>query len=306
MNHIFYGFGLSVIFGITTASTLWFAGGPVVANAYAKAFFSSFNCAIAGGLVFSAALLIYKSQNWIPDLIDRIFDEELLAQTEYGEHRQRFFSASRSASFATIFVAIGFFIFTFAKFPFEGMAEAFLVAYCCIEYGLGVYIGRKLFYIAQMLYAIENVPVEEDIFKEDKLGMISTYVNTISTITSIFVFVVVMSHYYGPFQYSSILGENVRLALLLPAVMAIPVVALFNFYPRTVLKTLYSQSINHQIDRIKEQLKNEKLSEFERLTYLIEYDKMSRDELKYRLRVTLSDLPIAITIIFMIVGVFLK
>lgn len=306
MNHVFYGFGLSVIFGVTTAGVLWFANSPAAANAYAKAFFSSFNCAIAGGLVFSAAFLIYKSQKWIPNLIDRIFDEKLLAQTEYGEHRRRFLSASRSASFATIFVAIGFFIFTFAKFPFDGMAETFLIAFCCIEYGLGVYIGRKLFYIAQMLHAIEDVRVEEDIFKEDKLGIISTYVNTISTITAIFVFVVVMSHYYGPFQYNSILGENIRLALLLPAVIAISVVALFNFYPRTVLKTLYSKSINRQIDRIKEQLKNEKLSEFERLTYLIEYDKMSRDELKYRLRVTLSDLPIAITIMFMILGVFLK
>lgn len=42
----------------------------------------------------------------------------------------------------------------------------------------------------------------------------------------------------------------------------------------------------------------------ERLSYLIEYDKVSKDELKYRMRVTLSDLPIAITIIVMLLGLF--
>lgn len=306
MNHVFYGFGLSVLYGILTVVAVWFASNAASANAYAKAFFSSFNCAIAGGFVISAAILIFKSQAWIPELIEKTFDAEQLTDTEYAEHKRRFFAASRSASFATIFVAIAFFIFSFAKFPFDGWAEAFLIAFCCLEYGLGVYVGRKLFYIAQMLHSIESIEAKEDIFKEDKLGMISTYVNTISTITAVFVFVIVMSHYYGPFEYSSVAGDNVRLVLLLPAVIAIPVLALFNFYPRTVLKNLYSKSINNQVDRIKAQLKDEKLSEFERLTYLIEYDKMSRDELKYRMRVTLSDLPIAITIIFMIVGVFLK
>ncbi|WP_269586168.1 hypothetical protein [Roseibium sp. Sym1] len=306
MNHIFYGFGVSVLFGCTTALILWPIVGATSANAYANAFFSSFNFAISGGLVFSAAILIYNSQNWIPNLIDNTFSEKLLLETEYGEYKRRFLSASRSASFATIFIAIGFFIFKFAKFPFDGLPEAFLIAFCCLEYGLGVYVGRKLFYIAQMLHAIEKIPVEEDIFKEDKLGIIATYVNSISTITAIFVFAVVMSQYYGPFKYDSPLGENIRLALLLPAIIAIPVVALFNFYPRTVLKTLYARSIDRQVDRIKEQLRDEKLSDYERLSYIIEYDKTSKDELRYRLKASLSDLPIAITIVLMIVGVLLK
>lgn len=306
MNHVFYGFGLSVAYGVITAAVLWIVHDQASANAYAKAFFSSFHCAIAGGFVVSAAILMFKSQSWVPTLLDETFDSEALSETDYLEHRRRFFASSRSASFATIFVAIAFLIFVFAGFPFDGLAEAFLIAFCCVQYALGVYVGRKLFYIAQMLHSVETIDPSEDIFKEDKLGMISTYVNTMSTITAVFVFAIVMSHYYGPFEFDSAVGDNMRLALLLPAVIAIPVLALFNFYPRTVLKTLYSKSINSQVDRIKEQLKNEKLSEFERLSYLIEYDKMSRDELKYRLRVTLSDLPIAATIIFMIVGVLLN
>jgi hypothetical protein len=306
MNHVFYGFGISVLFGCVTALILWILFGIVYANTYANAFFSSFNCAISGGLAFSTFILVYKSQKWIPDVIDNTFDEKVLCKTEYIENRRRFFSASRSASFATIFISIGLFIYKFAGFPFNGLPEGFLIAFCCLEYGLGVYVGRKLFYIAQMLHAIEQISVEEDIFKEDKLGIVATYVNSISTITAITVFAVVMSRYYGPFKYDSVLGENIRLALLLPAIIAIPVVALFNFYPRMVLRTLYSRSIDRQIDRIKEQLRNEKLSDYERLSYIIEYDKMSKDELRYRLKASLSDLPIGITIVLMIVGVLLK
>jgi hypothetical protein len=156
-----------------------------------------------------------------------------------------------------------------------------------------------------MLHAIEGLDPPIDVFTDDKLGPISTYVNSLSTLTVVFVFAHVYTYYSAPFVYGSPLGESVRSALLLPAVLAVPVVAIFNFYPRTVLRTLYSKSIRAKTDEIQKAIQDKDLTEFERMSYLIEYDKMSNDELKHRLRVTLSDLPIAITIILMILSLLL-
>jgi hypothetical protein len=156
-----------------------------------------------------------------------------------------------------------------------------------------------------MLHAIEGLSPPGDIFTDDKLGPISTYVNSLSTLTVVFVFAHVYTYFWAPFEFTSVLGDSVRSALLLPAVLAVPVIVIFNFYPRTVLRTLYSRSIGTKTDEIQRAIKDKDLSEFERMSYLIEYDNMSKDELKHRLRVTLSDLPIAITIILMILSLLL-
>lgn len=300
MNHVFAGFALAVAYGAVSGLIVWSLEGTQEVSDFLMAFFRSFNGAIVGGLILSTAILVFRSQNWVPDLIETTFLSEDLGSTEYPEQKRRFLSASRSMSFATTFVVVGFGLFTLAEFPFEGFANYALMSFACMQYGLGVYIGRKLFYIAQMLHSIEGIDIKEDIFSDDRLGAISIYVNSLSTLTVIFVFAHVYSFYYAPFEYGSVLGETVRTALLLPAVLAIPVLGIFNFYPRTVLRILYGRSISAKTEEIKKGLMNADVSEFERLTYLIEYDKMSKDELKYRLRVTLSDLPIAITIILMI------
>ena len=306
MNHLFVGVAIAVTYGALTGLLIWKLSGEAAFAEYLRVFFQAYNGAIVGGLIFSTAILIYRSQRWIPNLIESNFSQEELAATEYPEQKRRFLSAARSAGFATTFVVISFGLFAFAKFPFSGFANYALVAFGCVEYALGVYIGRKLFYIAQMLHAIERLDVKRDIFTDDKLGMIAIYVNSLSTLTAAFVFAHVYAHYYGPFQYTSTLGAGIRVAMLLPAVLALPVVGLFNFYPRAVLSTLYGRSIRWKIDEIKNSLKDAKVTEFERLSYLIEYDKISRDELRYRLRATLSDLPIAITVILMIIGVLVK
>ena len=154
-----------------------------------------------------------------------------------------------------------------------------------------------------MLYSIEEIDIKEDIFSNNKLGIIPSYINSISTFTVIFVFTHVYSYYHAPFGYASVLGETVRISLLLPAVLAIPVVAIFNFYPKSVLKTLYEKSINNKMNDIRIKLSSSRVTEYERLICLMEYDKMTKDELKHRLKLTLGDLPIVVTIIFMVLRV---
>lgn len=305
MNHIFVGFFLAALYGAASSALVWYFRDFETFSKFQETYFKSFNCAISGGLIISAAILVYKTQKSIPDLIRATFKIELLEKTEYEINERKYFALHRSLSFSTTFAAVSFLIFYLAKFPFEGLPEYLLIATGSTHYALAVYVGRKLFYIAQMLHSIEAIDVKDHIFTDDKLSLINTYVNSISTITLIFVFAHVYSFYHGPFVYDSILGETVRMALLLLAVMATPVLVLFNFYPRTVIKSLYMKSINHRINTIQQQLSRKKsISEIERLSYLIEYDKATKDELKYRMRVTLSDLPIAITIVIMLLGLF--
>jgi hypothetical protein len=118
----------------------------------------------------------------------------------------------------------------------------------------------------------------------------------VSTLTAIMVYVVVRSSYYSPFDYSSIMGSSVKALMLLPAVIALPVLALFNYYPRVVIRKLYQCSISRTLRAIQRKAVDDELSHFERLTYVLEFDRLSRDELNYRLRMTLADLPMAVTV----------
>ena len=181
-----------------------------------------------------------------------------------------------------------------------------MVIAACTEYALGVYVGRKLIYTGMMLHSLLPITIKRNLFRTRELDVINSFVNVASTLTVIFVYVHVISYYAGPFLYGSILGQSIKLFLLLPAIIATPVLLIFNFYPRAVLRKLYDQSIDFEIERLKEALKNEALSEYEKRSYLIDFDKMSRDELRYSLQLTLSDLPIGITILIMVLEPLLK
>ena len=209
-------------------------------------------------------------------------------------------------TFSTMFIVAGFLIFFYCQFPLRGIPQYFMVGFACAQYGLGVYVGRKLFYVAQMLNSIEEITLTKNIFRDDALGRIVSYVNILSTLTIVFVYVHVTSYFNGPFELNPIYGPALRVALMLPAVIAAPVLIIFNFYPRAVLRRLYARSINDQVSRLTERLKNQNLSEFERMSCAIEYDKLWKEELRSRLRLSLSDLPIAITIVVAIVGLLIK
>jgi hypothetical protein len=156
-----------------------------------------------------------------------------------------------------------------------------------------------------MLNAIETIQVDRTLFKEDKLAGVLTYVNTISTITIAVVYVHVVSYYNAPFDFESLAKESIKVALLLPAIIATPVVVLFNFYPRSVFRKMYSRSIAIEVEKLKEKCRDNKLSLLERMSYVVDYDKLLNDELKHRLRLTLSDLPMGVTILVAIIE-FLK
>jgi hypothetical protein len=230
-----------------------------------------------------------------------------LAATDYAYYKRRFFSLLLSLEFSAEFIVVGFVIFSYCQFPLTTrLGEALMIIAACTEYALGVYIGRKLGYAGMMLHSLLAAPITRNLFKKRELDAINTYVHVASTLTIIFAFIHTAGYFGGPFKYGSVLGQSIKPFLLIPAIIATPVLLIFNFYPRAVLRKVYGQSIDVEIKKLQEELRDEGLTPLEKRSYLIEFDKMSRDELRYSLQLTLTDLPIGITIVYMLVEFLLK
>ena len=255
MNHMFWGFAIALSYGGVTAGAIWFLEGPDTLKRYLDAYFVTFNCLISGGLIIGTSIFVWRTQCSIPLFIEATFDQGALSETSFKKQKDRFLSLRRSMTFSTMFIVAGFVIFYLCKFPFRGVPEYFLIGFACVQYGLGVYVGRKLFYVAQMLNSIEDIKLTSNIFKDDTLSHVVSYVNILSTLTIIFVYVHVTSYYHGPFEFNPVYGSAARVALMLPAVIAAPVLVIFNFYPRAILRRLYTRSINDQVARLTERLK---------------------------------------------------
>jgi len=301
MNNAFLGFILAAAYGIVTTGVLWHVS-PGELPRYPQAFFVTFNAAVVGGLISTTAILVFKSQGHIPSIIEKTFTPRELAPTDYKVYRRKYFSIVRSITFSSSCSIGAAIIFKAASLPLPHLSTVLLSLFACIHFGLSVYVGRKMFYIAQMLKAIEEIRVKKDIFSEDRLLGVSIYVNCVSTLTTIFVFASVRSLYYAPLQYSALLGSSVRAFMLIPAIMAIPIIAMFNYYPRVVVRKLYQESIKHCVRKLKHNMQQKDFSDYEKLLFILEYDKISKEELKYRLRMTLSDLPMAVTLVIAILS----
>jgi hypothetical protein len=306
MNTLFLGLGLSVAYGVVSAGVLWVLGGRPEAIAFAEAYTTSFRTLVSFGLIIGTALIVFRSQNIIPETIEAAFTSEQLSDTDYRLYKRRFVSRRRSVTFAAQFVVIAFVIFSYSQFPLPRRAEIAMVIVACAQYGLGVYVGRKLCYAGMMLHSLLDASVTRNLFKRRELDDIDSYVHIASTLTVVFVFLHVLGYYDGPFLYGSVLGRSLKPFLLLPAIIATPVLLIFNFYPRMVLKKIYGESIDVELKNLQKVLTSESLRPYEKRSYLIAFDKMAREELRNSLQLTLSDLPIALTIVMMVLQSLLK
>jgi hypothetical protein len=300
MNFLFLGLGVSLVYGLLGSALLWYLGGQSEAQPFFIAYTSSFKTIVSLGLSLGTALIVYLCQNVIPGTIEKAFTQAQLAQTDYSYYKKRFGSQRLSIEFSAEFIVVGFIIFSYCHFPLSRRGEVLMIIAACTQYALGVYIGRKLGYAGMMLHSLLDAPVTRNLFKKRELDAINSYVHVASTLTVIFTYIHVMGYFQGPFLYDSVLGQSIKPFLLIPAIIATPVLLIFNFYPRAVLRKVYSQSIDVEISRLKKAFRSESLSAFEKRTYLIEVYKMSREELRYSLQLTISDLPIGITILIML------
>jgi hypothetical protein len=300
MNYLFLGLGVSFVYGLLGSAILWYWVSTPDAQLFFEAYTSSFKTIVSLGLSLGTALIVYLCQNVIPETIEKAFTDAQLAETDYAYYKRRFASLWLSIEFSAEFIVVGFIIFSYCRFPLSGGGDTLMIIAACTQYAVGVYIGRKLGYAGMMLHSLLRAPIKRNLFKKRELDAINTYVHVASTLTVIFAYIHTMGYFQGPFLYNSILGQSIKPFLLIPAIIATPVLLIFNFYPRAVLRKVYSQSIDFEIKRLKRVLRSESLSSFEKRSYLMEVDKMCRDELRYSLQLTLSDLPIGITILIML------
>lgn len=263
-NQVFIALGIAVAYGAITGGIVFWLE-PSLFNQYVETFVISFNCVISGALIIGSAMFVHSSQRDVTKFIEASFDADALSHTTYAKQKARYLSRGRSMRFATYFVLAAFGIFIFCRFPGWGAAEYSMIAFGCMEYALGIYVGRKLYYIAKMLDAVTDIQITRDIFKHDTLSSVVSYVNILSTLTTVFVYVHVKSYFGGPFLYPYGFKDALQFLLLLPVVVATPVIVVFNFYPRSVLRRLYSRSIRQEVDRLVDQLRRQNLSEYERL-----------------------------------------
>jgi hypothetical protein len=306
MHTLFTGLGISLAYGVICALSLYLASGKSYYSQFLEAYIGSFGTLISLGLIVGTALIVYKSQKIIPEVIEKSFTVTQLERTNFYLYRNRHRSLKRSLAQCTSYTTVGFVIFTLCAFPLPEAPTVLMMIAACTEYALGVYVGRKLFYAGLMLHSLEDIEITRNLFKKRELDEVNTYVNVTSTLTLIFVYLHVNGYYNGPFRFEHAIGETARMFLVMPAIIATPVLLIFNFYPRAALAEVYSKSIDAEIKNLKRRIRRKSLQPYEQMLYILEFRKMSRDEVRYRLRLTLSDLPVAITILIMVVSLFLR
>ena len=73
MNQMFGGFGIALVYGVITATAVWFFEAPDVLRRYLDAYFVTFNCLISGGLIIGTAIFVWWTQASIPSFIEEFF-----------------------------------------------------------------------------------------------------------------------------------------------------------------------------------------------------------------------------------------
>jgi hypothetical protein len=300
MYTVFRGFGLSFLFGSFGGLVVYLQEGPASWRDFTVAYLWSFNTLVSFGLILGTAMIIARSLDVIPNIVEEAFSYDERAATKYRYHKKRYRNIKLTAIFSAQFGLAAYGVFYWlCGFDLRPVATAVMVVAACVQWSLGVYVGRKMAYAGMMLHSLLDAPVNTNLFKDRKLDGINSYVNITSTLTVLFVYINVRSYVMGPLKCATTLGDSVKIFLFLPALIATPVLLIFNFYPRAVLRRVYGKSIEVELAALREQLHNDSLSTYEKHSYILAFDKMYREELRYDLKLTLSDLPIVLTLSLM-------
>lgn len=317
---VFIGFGGALVYGLAAAALVYEVEGREDARQFLQMYIGTFNTLVTLGLGVVTALLIGRSQHEIPDAIEATFTPEELSPTAYKENKQRYLSRRRTIVFASQMIIIGFAVLHFCHFPLSGIGEAAMLIAGCLQCGLASYAGRKIRYAGMMIHSLHDVQVTRNffkqseievvnvyaqhprryLFKERKLDVVNTYVQMVSILALIGIYLGVRSYYRAPFLYDSFIGKSAQVFLLMPIVIAAPVLLIFNFSPRDAMRRIYDKSIDIELAILREEMKDMASSEFEKKFRLMEFEKMYREELRYSLQLSLNDLPIGITILVMV------
>jgi hypothetical protein len=302
MKRLFSGFYFGLLYGLGGLLLLVIIDGPEMGTEFFFAYTTSYRTIVSLCVVSGTAVIVYHSQHVIPQTVRKAFCNAPLPE-KYYEKEEIFLK--RSLELPALFMVISWAIFSYCQFDLHPPAQRLMLIAVCIEYGLAVYVGRKLLDAALMLEALMKTNVPRNLFRNRELDDINTFVHITSTLMIIFFYLNVTGYYHGKYLFTSILGVGIKPFLLLLAVVSTPVLLMFNFFGRALLRRFYSQSIDLEIRNLQQALAGKGLTEFEERSYVMEVEKMSRDELRYSLQLSLSDLPIGITLLVMIIQTLL-
>ena len=293
MVQAFLGLAISLVYGLLGAAAIYLIFGHADAQQFLTTFIADYGMLVSLGTITSTALIVRQAQGVIPSTIEAAFKRHELEATAYFDQKERFYSKRRTVQFATEMIILGFAIFWVCRFRLNPAGETLMMIAVCAQYALASYVGRKLRYAAMMLHSLLRISVKRNLFRTRALDDINAAVHIASTLTIVWVYVHVRTSYGAPFAYDTFIGKSAQMFLLIPAVLAVPVLLMFNFFPRTALKKIYSKSIDVELRHVRALLRNESISSHEKRLFLMEFGKMCREELRHSLQLTLSDLPLA-------------
>lgn len=230
----------------------------------------------------------------IPSLIEEAVSDEQIDGTDYEFWKERFQSFRLSlAQFSTYFFG-GFAIYSFLQFQVATDVQPLFVIFTAFQYAFGGMIGRKLWCIGHLLRSLEDVKPNSDLLEIEALPKLIYIVNIFTFLTLLMT--VVHTYFHAQLEYGSDIAMLLRPLVYLPLILALPVVVLFNFYPRMVVNRLYLKSIRQRKELLAEKMQQSKESELTKLKHSIDYEKYLNEEFRYRQRVALSELPVALTV----------
>ena len=246
ITSVLLGLSISLAYSLLSSVLLYVFDGKSEVQLFLVAYNASFKTLLSLGLILGAAMVVLRSQNVIPETIERAFTSAQLAATDYSSCKQRFLNKKRSIASAAEFCVVGFLIFSLCKFPLRGRAEALMIIPACVQYALGVYVGRKLYYACRMLHSVLDISVARGLLNERErdLDEAYVYVHMLSALTIIFLCVHIIGYSSGPFLYKGVPGAIASTFLTLPPLIAMAVLLALNFYARGVLQELHGQSID--------------------------------------------------------------
>lgn len=297
---VLFSFWAALLFCIAYAAagyfllSAWYDQGT--ASSTIQMFVYQYGGLVAGtacAALFLMSILVLRT---VPELIEQALPDEVAEQTDYRFWKGRLLSGRLGlAQFGTYFVC-GFGIYSLLEFPGEPMVHLFFAVFAAFQYSCGGFIGRKLWCVGHLLRSIEHVDPKSDLLDTEAFPRLIYLVNIFTFLTLLMTVIHTYFHARMDYVFSSEFAVLLAPLIYLPMVLALPVVVLFNFYPRMVVNRLYLKSIRQRKQWLADQMAESEESEFAKHKHSIDYEKYLNEEFRYRQRVALSELPVALTI----------
>lgn len=253
-------------------------------------------------MVFVLTVILFKD---LPLGIEQDLPE-ISGHEEYLRYRRRFESRGLALVQSTIYFAIGFAIYSVCQFDTNGPANTLLTLFTALQFSFGGLLGRKLWCTAYILKSIEQTEPPSDLLEKTNLQSLILTVNIFTFLTLVTTLVHTYFHFNMNYQYVALPESMARYLPLSPALLAFPVLIMFNFIPRSTVNRLYIRSIEKSKEALVDGVLNNSDDEFSKQKLLIDYKKHLNEEYRYRQRAALSELPVVLAIVTLVATLLVR